>query len=358
MPVKTPAEQAAQRDARAFMQLYDPLQIQRGSLPTGSLSYSGYCRRDGTNVTYEHVEADLAVDAPVAKTLLEQAQRASTPLHTASPEWLEQWKKLTETSAPDGSVEKLWYESLAALISPGNAPANIAGALEGAVRASKEAATKAQLARAAELIFEQGAKGVQINANVRLYDANAVERKKLKGRGKTPGQHLNKPRLRVQITNMPVKVIQMAGLSTAVTAGGIRGGVSYQPAQVNRVAAASTNQWVARSALRFMSKPGVPAVLAFGPSAMIDAADSYEYAADGSGRMNWRQFAVNSAKSQSANAVGFATGVLIAGAVAATVSTGGVFLIALAAGAVAQITFNALGGGDEAAALAERSLQR
>ncbi len=363
----TPAEREAQRITQDFIRQYDPLRIQRGPLPAGSLAHSGMCMRDGSNVSFEFLEGDFALDDPLAIAYLRSVipGGGAAQAGNATPEWMQQWTAATGSSADAGSVERIWGEFLGATIGQGNALGNLAGAVEGSALAAKQGAAKAQIERAVALIMERGAKGVRVNPNIRIYDANALAQKKMRASGKTPGQNLMKPRLRIQISGVSAKVIIMGGMSMNAAAGGIHGGAGYSAAAVSRAAAVSASHWASSNALRVLRTPGAPAVLAFAPSAIIDAADAYEYAAGGSGSMNWRKFATSSAKSQSANVVGFTAGMLaptaalgILGLFGLTIGTGGVILIALAAGIVAQAVFNGYGFGDMAGDAAKDVLSK
>jgi hypothetical protein len=367
----TPAELEAHRHAQAFMRLYNPLQFQSGSRLTGSLAQTGMCMRDGSNISLEFLNADFALDDPLAFAYLNVlmssgagTQTTAAPNRTALPDWLQQWQQATGSSAPPGSVDRTWGEFLGGTIGPGNVLASVAGAIEGGALAAKQAATQAQMERAAALMTERGAKGVPINRNVRIYDANAVERRKMRARKLTPGKHLMKPRLRIKMDGVSTKVLRVGGMSASAASGGMRGGAGYSTVMASRAASISTSQWASGNALRVLRAPGVPAALAFAPSAIIDAADAYEYDTGGQGHMNWRKFGVSTAKSQSANAVGFVVGaatptaLAMVGFGAAVIGSGGVVLIALGLGIAAQVIFNAAGGGDAAGKMADEVLPK
>lgn len=364
----TPAESEAQRITRDFIRQYDPLQIHHGPLPAGSLARGGMCMRDGSSVSFEFLEGDFALDDPLAIAYLRSvmpgraASGAPGQAGNATPEWMQQWKAATDPSGNAGSVERLWGEFIGATAGPGNALGNLAGPAEIGTRAVKKALTQAQIERAAALLAESGAKGVQVNPNVRIYDANAVARQKMRAKGQTPSRNLTAPRLRIQITGVSTKVIQLGGMGVG---GSVHGGTGYSAAGASRAAAIASNQWAARSALSFLKAPGVPAALAFAPSAIIDAADAYEYAAGGAGSLNWRKFAASSAKSQSANAVGLTAGILaptvalgVVGLFGLTIGTGGVILIALAGGIIAQAVLNGYGFGEMAEDAAKNLLAK
>jgi hypothetical protein len=373
----TPAEQAAQRQAHDFVRAFNPMQFERGPLQLQrgapiltSRTTAGMCLRDGRDVTYEFLDGDFELDDPLALAYLRSIM-PSTPAPApaaapavSTPDWLQDWKEATASGAPVGSLERTWGEFLGGTIGPGNILASFAGAVEGGALTAKQVVTKAQMERAVAQITEQGAKGVQINRNVRIYDANALARSKMRARGQTPGKHLMKPKLRIKLTSVSSKIIQVGGMSARAATGGISGGVGYSATMASRAASISADKWLAGNALRFLKTPGVPLMLAVVPSLMIDAADSYEYNASGQGNMNWRNLGVLSAKSQSANLVGFGLGAITPAALgligmgAAVIGTGGVVLIALGVGVAAQVTFNALGWGDNAADAAKNVLSK
>lgn len=374
----TPAEQAAQRQAHDFVRALNPIQFQRGPLQLQrgapmltSRTTAGMCLRDGSDVTFEFLDGDFELDDPLALAYLRslmppasgQAPAAPTP-SVSTPDWLQDWKEATGSGAPVGTLERTWGEFLGGTIGPGNILASFAGAIEGGALTAKQVVTKAQMERAVAQITEQGAKGVQINRHVRVYDANALARSKMRARGLTPGKHLMKPKLRIKLTSVSTKIIQVGGMSARAATGGISGGVGYSATMASRAASISADKWLAGNALRMLKTPGVPFTLAVVPSFMVDAADSYEYNAGGQGNMNWRNLGVLSAKSQSANLIGFGLGALTPGALgligmgAAVIGTGGVVLIALGVGVAAQVTFNALGLGDKASDAVDKILPK
>jgi hypothetical protein len=106
---------------------------------------------------------------------------------------------------------------------------------------------------------------------------------------------------------------------------------------------------------------GVPGLLAFGPSAVIDFANSIEKSGDSSS-VNWRGFAVRSASSQSGNAAGFAAGAIFTGVTgffAGAVVAGSlpVLVIAFGFGLVVQAAWNFAGNQDKAANWVEDRLK-
>lgn len=367
----TPLEQEAQRQAREFLRLYDPLRLrsnlllpQRGPMLLGGRHTPGMCMRDDSNVAYDFLDGDFDLDEPVSLAYLNGLMATSGPTQnrTALPEWIRQWQTATGSDAAPGSLDRTWGEFLGSTVGPGNILASAAGAVEGAAVTAKQFSTVADLERAAAQVNARAAAGVQVNPNVRLYDANAVARQKMRARKLTPGKHLMKPRLRIQMTRVPTKVLNAGGMSAKAASGGVRGGIGYSTAAAGRAASVSSAQWAAGNSLRYFKTPGLPAALAFAPTFMIDAADAYEHAADGRGSMNWRKLGVSSAKSQPANVAGFVAGwgaakglAIVAGA---TISTGGVLLIALGVGIAVQWAFNAYGGGEAAGKFADQMLPK
>ncbi|WP_422189846.1 hypothetical protein [Aquabacterium sp.] len=97
-------------------------------------------------------------------------------------------------------------------------------------------------------------------------------------------------------------------------------------------------------------------VLAFGPSAVLDFGASARWA-DNSVEVDWKGFAVRSAKSQSGNLVGFVAGAVAVGVVSTVGWPVIVIGLGLAAGLVAQIAWGATGM-DEMAESKARELLR
>lgn len=171
-------------------------------------------------------------------------------------------------------------------------------------------------------------------------------------------------RLQVRITQLPMAVIQQLPspvvLKSRGTVGTLRVG-ARDAAGLHSAAQTIAHARVQSSQLLrgLSSKAGV-GVLAFGPSAAIDFYNSARWT-DGGLEVNWKGFAVASAKSQTGNLAGLAGGVLAGGAAVglAGISAVGapVILIGLAGGIVAQAVWGWLGADEAAARAVERQLQ-
>ncbi|MFM9971954.1 MAG: hypothetical protein ACKVQK_26535, partial [Burkholderiales bacterium] len=256
----TPLEQEAQRQAQEFLRLYDPLSIRRGlSLPQrspllpGSRYTPGMCMRDDSNVSYDFLDGDFDLDEPVALAYLNGLLAAGGPAQTrtALPEWIRQWQTATSSTEPPGSLDRTWGEFLGSTVGPGNILASAAGAVEGTALIRNQLSTVADMERAAAQMNARAAAGVQVNPNVRLYDANAVARQKMRARKLTPGRHLMKPRLKIHMTRVPTEVLNAGGMSAKAARGGVRGGTGYSAAAASRAASVSSTQWAAGNSLRY-----------------------------------------------------------------------------------------------------------
>ena len=103
--------------------------------------------------------------------------------------------------------------------------------------------------------------------------------------------------------------------------------------------------------------------LAFAPSAAIDAWNSIEYEVDRSGRRHYKRFdtekfLIDSARSQSGNAVGMAAGAALGVGAAVVFGVAGAPLLAvvLIGGLAAQVVWSASGMGDKSADLARQAM--
>ncbi len=194
-------------------------------------------------------------------------------------------------------------------------------------------------------IAARNLKGINISEHVRVYNANA-------NKPKLP------PRIRIQITNLPMKVIKANNFSLGLASSGAKGGTRATAKSVPKIASA-TSGWANNRAIRSLGSVRVAGVLAFAPSAMIDAADAYETSATGIQSFNWRKFAVASAKSQSANAAGFAVGLAATAFVSFwAVAAAPIVLVGLGAGIIAQVGFNSAGFQDQAERFADQHLPK
>lgn len=99
-------------------------------------------------------------------------------------------------------------------------------------------------------------------------------------------------------------------------------------------------------------------VLAFAPSALVDLRNAMGTDASGRTVFDGHKFLVDSAKSQSGNAVGFATGYIITLAIGGAAAVSAPVIVgALAAGIVVQVLWNTSGMADRSGRAVQRALE-
>ncbi len=290
----------------------------------GAPSLMGYCTADGMTIDIQPMNGDFDVDPPMLDILLAQAVDAS--------------------------------------VGPGSVIANTTAAVNAATQAVLQRNARLNLQRMHERIAAGTLRSARINAHMTLYNAN-------QGKGR--------PRVRVRVTNLPVKVMTPIGLANGAWRTN-RAGTTHSaawrdpsPATVNRAAAvASEMSWNAR--MGWLTGRTGTGIITFAPTAAIDAWNSAEWDVDTAGRrhyqrMDWDEFAVRSARNQSGNVVGVvagtvATTALAKGAlgvgVAAAVAGAPLVLIGLAVGITAVFVWNATGMSDRVGDWTERQLGR
>ena len=204
-------------------------------------------------------------------------------------------------------------------------------------RAITTRSTVGKLADGAEKVAA-GAKRVVINEFMELYNANT-------GKGR--------PRIRLRIRGMKISVLEPIAAEDAWRAGQKGAVMSAKWAGVEARAAAVGNlaakaRWGGSlGKLAWTTTKVGGGVLAFAPSAAIDAYKDLHFAVDAHGRRQltgMHHFLVDEATNQSGNAVGFGTTVavgMIATAAGVTAIAGApVVLIAFGVGLVAMTVFN------------------
>jgi hypothetical protein len=171
--------------------------------------------------------------------------------------------------------------------------------------------------------------------------------------------------IKVRIKGLPMTVMHALPAPVVMKAGGQFGSMRVSPANPRAMVSAgdaiTNTRRQSSTFLRMAGAKGMPGILAFGPSAVIDLANSVEKSGDTS-TVNWRGFAVRSASSQSGNAAGFAAGAIVtgvAGVFAGAVVAGSlpVLVIAFGSGLVVQAVWNSMGYQDEAAKWVEDRLK-
>lgn len=300
----------------------------------------------------DRLDNHFDVDWPVFCALLPQLA-SSDPQGTAQLLFdMSEGQIPKDAAKADMAIERLWKEAKEAAFGWGNLPGNVVSSAEIALRA----AWKAQV----RLALSGLASGRKLGS-VKLTPHITLESFKI-GKG---GDLRKGAAIKVRIKGLPMTVMHALPASVVMKAGGSFGSMRVSPANTRAMVSAGDVITSARSKsstfLRMVGAKGVPGMLAFGPSAVIDLANSIEKSGDSSS-VNWRGFAIRSAASQSGNAAGFAAGAFVTGAAgffAGAVVAGSlpVLVIALGAGLAVQVVFNYMGYQDESAKWVEDKLK-
>lgn len=386
--MSTPAQQAAQRDASLLRHAVETHRRDLRARPAPAAV--GMCRADGWSVGTEHLDGDYDLDTPLGQEMLRRlvAQRpdvlttlrawepkafvpaASRPAPTAPartptrpeenlPPWMHDYLFGSWGGQGPGS------ELQSAGVGPGNIVGNAMGAAQGAAYAGMQTGTSGKLAAGAQRVAAGTARTVRINDYMELYNAN-------QGKGR--------PRPRLRVRGLPVQVIAPLE-GTAAWRSNARGTThstrwaNPTPQQVRAVGVAAADARWARYAGWATGKAGT-GILTFAPTLALDTYNAVQFELDAGG--NWRaggfdthKFLVDTAKNQSANAVGLGvstgigfvaaraagSGVAAVAAIGLAVTGWPVILIALAGGVVAQVVWSSSGMGDRTANLVDRALK-
>lgn len=289
----------------------------------GAPSIAGYCRSDGMMVDIQPMSGDFEVEPAMLDVLLAQLYDAS--------------------------------------LGAGSIGANAASTVRGIAQGAMQRNARINIQKFHDRIASGALRTARINEHMTLYNANA-------GKGR--------PRVRLRVTNMPVKVLAPIGGAQGWRTN--RAGTTHSAGLRNPSAATTARASAMAGELGWNSRLGWlsgrtgTGVLTFAPTAVIDAYSSAQWEIDAAGRqryqgMDWNDFAVRSARNQSGNAVGVAAGFIATTAiakgalgvgVAAAVAGAPLVLIGLAVGIAAVFVWNATGMGEGAGNLMERALGR
>ena len=345
---RTHAESVVFKQAHALR----PQAVIEPGMAYGSASRS--CSRYQFDEYAMPYDGDFALDKPVLAALLPtlvQTDPETAVLLVASTQTLPD-KPMTPEQA--NASFNAWYGPLKdSLIGPGNIAGNIHGVVESSLRAywARHAAQGFARLRAG------GAQSIRLSPNITIYAHRIGANGKLR-RG---------AQIRVKVSNLPVQVLHQ--IPTAAFGG--RATQSFASMRssahdMRRLQALADGVADSRAQSSMLlraagSKVG-GGILAFGPSAAFDFYDSTSRTADGLA-VDWRGFAVRSAKSQSGNVLGVAAGTGTAVAVGMMAARGlllltpfgwPVFALSLVAGVAVQAAWSRYGG-DEAAGNAAAS---
>jgi hypothetical protein len=297
----------------------------------------------------DRLDNQFDVDWPVFCALLPQLASAD-PQGTAQLLYeMAEGQIPKDVTKADMAIDRLWKEAKDAAFGWGNLPGNVVTSAEIGLRA----AWKAQV----RLALSGLASGRKLGS-VKLTPHITLESFKI-GKG---GDLRKGAAIKVRIKGLPMTVMHALPAPVVMKAGGAFGSMRVSPANTRAMVSAGDAITNARSKsstfLRIAGAKGVPGMLAFGPSAVIDLHNSTTRSPTGDMTVDWRGFAIRSAASQSGNAVGFLVsgGIPVVVGMATSVVVAGslpVLVVAFAGGLAVQAAWNYLGMQDDAQKLVE-----
>lgn len=336
----TPAERQTFAQCSAIDRLFSPAKN------VGATPFGMACEVSSIDVFQSVINEDFALDPPVLMAMV--AQLSSTQPDQAAlllaasvpPEQLP-----TSENNANAVLDRLISSTKDSVYGGGNIWGNMA--------ATGEAALRAAWARQAKNAFKSLTSGGS-TGTIRLGPHISIEPRNI-GKG---GQLRKGARLMVRVRGMPMNVIHSLPAPLVSKAGGQFAAIRIGATDMQRMSQGATALADARlnsvRALRFAASKTGGGILAFGPSAVIDMRSSMTWS-DNSVSVDWRGFAVRSAKSQSGNLAGFA-----AGAAVGLVAAAGwpVVVIGLAVGITVQVAWGATGRDEWAEGHAKKALGR
>lgn len=350
------AQMAAQAQARAVA---DAVRAHRRAISSMANSRGGMCLADGWDVSIEALDGDFDIDAAALDRLFAAAGQgpSASPAPgagaaAAAPSAIKQYLFPPAATGAPGSARRLGEEAGSAVWGAGNIAANSAAALAGALQGVNEAGSASRLVEGIRDILAGRARVVKIAPSIELYNA---------------AQGRQRPRVRLRIRGLPIKVVTQAIPATggpvtqwrvngAGTAATLKAG--SMTAQQMRNAAVLAGERQLPGALRWAASKTGGGVLTFVPSLMLDAYDSIESDLQtGGSRFNGQKFLIAQARSQSGNVVGFAGGLMVAGAAGVFVAGAPLVVIGLIGGIAFQLLWNWQGGADAASEAAAQALR-
>jgi hypothetical protein len=349
----TPAEALAGRQCTLLDSVFA-----RPAAPFSRVPYGDTCNViDTLDVFDTTLSGDFALDEPLRIALFRQlaltqpdaaAQLMAVSAGPAAPP--SPAGPAPDARAADAGFERALQELKKSATDWGNLPGNVQASAEAALRE----AWRRQAQAGFQTLLSAQAPSIRIGRHI------VIESRKI-GQG---GVLRAGARLQVRITQLPMAVIQQLPAPVVMKARGSFGTVrvaARDMAGLNNAAQTIAHARVQSSRLlRGLSSKAGGGVLAFGPSAAIDFYNSARWTGSGLD-VNWKGFAVASAKSQSGNLVGFASGAAVGAAAVAlgAVSAVGapVILIGLGAGLVAQALWGLAGADERAAETVQRWLR-
>ncbi|WP_207003135.1 hypothetical protein [Trinickia mobilis] len=323
------------------------LQHYRRTLPLNTMprNRDDVCRGDGWQIGNERLSGDFELDPVFARQLIAGTVAAPefgvTQIDPGSS-WLHTYLYGSPKEAP-GTLARLNEESQSVALGPGSVLSNVNTSVS-AAHAAHAARIEKAIQAGAQRILSGASKGVRINSYITLYNGNTS------GRGR--------PRPKIRIMSMPVEIVQPT-LGTHFKYNTRMQTATEALKEVKLQKLAPKTSSLARAYARGGFGNGV---LTFGPSAVLDLADSIRRDTKGALRFDARRFAIASARSQSGNLVGLGASAIatpLAVAFLGIAATGApAILIGLGACFVAQIAWGVTGAPEEAEITAKRLMEK
>jgi hypothetical protein len=354
----TPAQLQAQAEAQQMLQA---LRLNQSATQALLNARGGACLSNGTNISYDVLNGDFDLDSSIVHELLGshggpafRPMPSPPPTPASGPSALQTYLYPPPPTAPAGTAARFWEELPGVAYGAGNIAGNVTASAAGALQGLGERTGRQAMAQGVAAILNRQVQRVRLSPNLELYNA---------------AQGRQAPRVRLRVRGLPMTRVQSmvpssGGVVTqwrvngAGTAASLRvQGMSAQQVRNTAVMAAENRlPW----ALRATTGRIGGGVLAFVPSALIDAGGAIQTDVSGQLSFNGHKFLVSSAKSQSGNAVGFGVSAVViavaAGGTAAVVSAP-VILVALGLGLTAQLVWNGFGMDKVAADAAAAALK-
>ena len=332
----SPLQKEAACQAQRLEQMIREYQSALPLLERGS-GLPGLCRAEAWDLSYQTIDGEFDLDEGLARTLVTRTQ--SNVPSGGIGFWMQHYL----LGGPDGNSPPGDHFA-SATVGPGNVLGN-ANAFRGAANAAVRDSVDKAIQSARQAILSGEASAIKINANMTLYNANKS------------GKRLPRPRLR--ITGLRVQVVapafgeELRMLKTGGMTVAMRKAALENAKKLGALAAGA--HWTGKAA--FLSGKVGGGVLTFAPSAAIDIYNSVNRDLAGNIRWDHRRFLIDSAKSQSGNAIGAVFGTVVGGiAIAAGVSAAPVILIGLGASIIVQMVWGSSGMSDKMGTMAEQVL--
>lgn len=348
---KSAAQQAA--EAQAFLAAHAYFE-QRRTMQSLLGYHPGVCMADGMLVQQQWLNKDFELDESVLRSILRTPP--GTPVMRAAPAAA----PLRQAPAPASTgAGSLLQEFGDAAFGGRNVLANSSAALSGALLGVAERDFASRMREGLQAINSGQARTFRLSPTMELYNTYSPSA----GRA---------PSVRLRVRQLPITVLEqrIPALGGAQNQWRPNAGVNVNtlrtrqmtPQQMRNVAvlAAEHSQpgW-----LRWAQSTRGAGVLAVAPSLAVDLYNATEV--DLRSRefnFNGQQFLVDSARSQSGNAVGVAGGVVAVALVTAAVGAGAIagaplVLIGLAGGIVAQALWSYTGAADTSGSMMQRALR-